>query len=346
MNLMMLTAGLGTRLRPLTLHLPKPAVPLLNVPLLRYSLTPLEKLGLQNVVFNTHHLPEQLKASVGLEPVGASRVIFSDEQPNILGSGGGIRQAEASLRGLGAFWVANGDSVFFPTPMGAFAELQRHHEDQYPLATLLCTTHPQVGKSLPAVWVDLLGQVQGFGLQPPNGRHDVFAWHFTGFQILSDEVFRLIPAAGAPNIFYDVLLPALSQGHSVQAVCVDGTWLETGSYQDYLNSTLTLLKLYSCPATLPPLLAELLNDQHPVHRDHAFVYCGEDCQISVALAEQTFLLTGHDCRIPRDVQIRGFAVLPDHCHLPAGSELENVVIMPNAKFNEPLRLRDAIAFSQ
>ncbi|HPI41645.1 MAG TPA: sugar phosphate nucleotidyltransferase, partial [Pseudobdellovibrionaceae bacterium] len=89
MKIMMLTAGEGTRLRPYTHKLPKPALPFLGVPLLTYPLTLVKDLGITDIVFNTYHLPELLKKTVrGLSKENGN-IHFSDEVGQIRASAGG-----------------------------------------------------------------------------------------------------------------------------------------------------------------------------------------------------------------------------------------------------------------
>jgi NDP-sugar pyrophosphorylase family protein len=344
MNLMMLTAGLGTRMRPLSEEIPKPAIPLLNIPLFRYALTPLEKLGLHTVVFNTHHLAKTMQKVIEREPICSEKVIISSEESLILGSAGGIKAAEDHLKGQGAFWVANGDEVFLPESPSAYAQMQAQHEREWPLATLLCTPHPEAGKSLSAVWVNSVGRVYGFGRKRPTGMNDMELQplHYTGYQILSDAIFSMIPKDIASHIFIDVLTADVLKESVVKVFEMKGTWFETGNYQDFLLTTKQLLKLYSCPAILPPLLQELLADQHPVVRDHALVFCGKDSLVQAEIDEKTMVLCGDHCLIAKTAQLRGFVVVGDNVEIKEGTCLENVVIMPGTKIESGSQWRDTI----
>ena len=88
MKAMILCAGLGTRLRPLTTRWPKPAIPLLGGPLFRYSLATLQRAGITKVGLNTHHLPEVMEATARAE---LPDLAVSHETGEIQGTGGGIR---------------------------------------------------------------------------------------------------------------------------------------------------------------------------------------------------------------------------------------------------------------
>src|SRR2546428_9300998 len=102
MKAMVLCAGFGTRLRPLTDRVPKPLVPLCGVPLLRYNFALLHNAGVREVVVNTHHLAAEMEK--GALEVGAQvglSVTISRELGHILGTGGGVRRGGGPL-GAGA----------------------------------------------------------------------------------------------------------------------------------------------------------------------------------------------------------------------------------------------------
>ena len=100
----LLGAGFGTRLRPLTLHRPKPLLPLLGFPMLDYALFWLKSLGHEHIMVNAHHLWEQVAQWSEEHGVG-----LQVELPEILGTGGGLRAARERLAEKFIIW--NGDIV-------------------------------------------------------------------------------------------------------------------------------------------------------------------------------------------------------------------------------------------
>ena len=107
---LVLTAGLGTRLRPLTLVRAKPAVPIAGEPLVRRIITWLRAAGVSDLVLNLHHLPETIASVVGDGSDLGVRVRYSWEQPAVLGTAGGPRRA-LPLFGSGTFLIVNGDTL-------------------------------------------------------------------------------------------------------------------------------------------------------------------------------------------------------------------------------------------
>src|SRR5437016_1718556 len=100
MNALLLTAGLGTRFRPFTDILPKPGIPLLNVPIAFYNLHLCQQLGLDKLTANLHHLPQKMQSvfNEAQDQIGVP-LFFSDESALVLGTGGAIKKARPTLEG-------------------------------------------------------------------------------------------------------------------------------------------------------------------------------------------------------------------------------------------------------
>src|SRR5262252_2699590 len=109
---MVLCAGLGTRLRPLTERVPKPAVPVCGVPLIQLNLALLAEVGVRRAVVNVHHLADAMAeaASAAARAVGLSLTV--SREPIIAGTGGALREARPALAGADAIVVVNGDILF------------------------------------------------------------------------------------------------------------------------------------------------------------------------------------------------------------------------------------------
>src|SRR5262245_11230860 len=107
---LVLAAGLGTRLRPLTLVRAKPAIPLAAEPLIRHIGRWLARQGVTEMVVNLHHLPATLTSVLGEGKDLGVRIRYSWEQPVVLGSAGGPRQA-LDIIGADTFLIVNGDTL-------------------------------------------------------------------------------------------------------------------------------------------------------------------------------------------------------------------------------------------
>ena len=242
MRIMFLTAGLGNRLRPATLKKPKPALELLNVPLLAYGAHLTACLAPEAIIANVHYMPMEIDKLAHQLWRGTAKVAISDESVKILGSGGGISKAQRFLEvGGGTILYANGDEVFLPVQHDILRRVQGVHEESGALATLVVMPHPLVGSKFGGVWADAIsGDVVGFGKESP--RDGLTGWHFTGYMFLSQNIFKYLKHDRDFNILYDGLAAAIAQGELVKSFHVSGSWHEVGHYQDFFTVTHSLLK--------------------------------------------------------------------------------------------------------
>ena len=118
---MVLCAGLGTRLRPLTERVPKPAVPVANLPLVRWSLALLRGAGVRRAVVNVHHLPEAMARVARDAAAALGMELAISPEPVIAGTDGALREARGLLRGAETIVVLNGDVLFDVDLGGALA---------------------------------------------------------------------------------------------------------------------------------------------------------------------------------------------------------------------------------
>src|ERR1051326_4481452 len=109
MRAMILAAGLGTRLRPLTDTIPKPLLPIADRPLIIWNLLLLRQHGIHEILINLHHLGHLIEKELGDGSQFGMKIVYSHE-PRILGTGGGLKQAESWL-GQDVFLVLNGDTL-------------------------------------------------------------------------------------------------------------------------------------------------------------------------------------------------------------------------------------------
>lgn len=164
MNALLLAAGLGTRLRPLTDSVPKCLVPIRGRPLLAYWLDLLFAAGLERVVVNTHHLPEQVLAFLSSSP-HAGRV-QAEYEPELVGTGGSILRHHASL-GPGPFLVAHADNL---SRFDVYAFLARHRTRPAGCELTMMTFETDTPSSCGIVELDGAGVVTSFEEKPAAPR--------------------------------------------------------------------------------------------------------------------------------------------------------------------------------
>jgi mannose-1-phosphate guanylyltransferase len=228
---MVLAAGLGTRLRPLTDVRAKPAIPVAGEPLIRRILAWLAASGVTDVVVNLHHRPETLAAVLGDGTDLGVRVRYSWE-PLLLGSAGGPRLALPIL-GTSPFFLVNGDTL---AGVDLAALAARHHEKDARV-TLAVTANREPDK-YGGVRVDASGWYLGVS---PRGPSAAGSRHFVGVQIVDADVFADLPIDSPSSTIggvYDALL-----GRSPAAIAVydcDVEFHDIGTMADYLSTSRAL----------------------------------------------------------------------------------------------------------
>ena len=230
MKVMILAAGLGTRLRPLSLEIPKPVIPVLGQPLCGHPMAFLREHGAESFLLNLHHGQETVREKVTAWAADRFPVEFTHE-PEVLGTGGGIGNAREHLRGE-TFMTANSDAVArFPLEDA----LARHHTNGA-LATLVL--FPDRWKRYTPVRVREDGRIAGFGGAAPAGTFEGF---YTGFLIAEPEMLDRIPRGRPSCIVRDTFIPLIATGAPIFAFVTEGSFLEFGTPEDYLRGTLDLL---------------------------------------------------------------------------------------------------------
>lgn len=236
MKAMLLTAGIGQRMLPLTLRLPKPAIPVLGRPLVFQALHWLQLKGVDEVVLNLHHLPDRIEAVLRNGGARGLPSIRYTREDVILGTAGGLRNAAPLLRGGEPIVVCNSDSL---SDIDLEAAVDAHVASGC-LATLVVTS-PRTGYSV--VRTDDRGRVVSLAGLPEVDDSRVAGDHlFTGYHIIEEEVLDRIPPTGASDIVRDVYRPLAEEG-KLGSFRHDGFWWEFGSPRLYLEGSLLLMGL-------------------------------------------------------------------------------------------------------
>jgi NDP-sugar pyrophosphorylase family protein len=222
---LVLTAGSGTRLQPLTYVRAKPAVPVAGTPLVVWILRRLVEAGVRNAVLNLHHRPETIAGVVGEGRDLGLSVRYSWEQP-ILGSAGGPRRALPLLES-DPFLLINGDTW----PTVDLRALWEHHRAHAALVTMTLVANP-APERFGGVLVDEHGWVTGF-TRRGDPRH---SYHFMFAQVVARSVFASLPD-GEPAESVGVVYPHLIRENprAVRGFICDAPFIEIGTPADYLR---------------------------------------------------------------------------------------------------------------
>ena len=310
---LVLTAGLGTRLRPLTLVRAKAAVPVNGQPLATRVIRWLATRGLHDVVLNLHHKPETIAAAVGDGSDIGVRVRYSWEQP-VLGSAGGPRHALSLLTdgGRERFLLVNGDTL---TNVDIDA-VHAAHQASGALVTMALIPNPRPEK-YGGVMLDSESRVTGFTRRSPDAK----TYHFIGVQVAEARVFAELPD-GIPHESVGALYPRLMAEFPgcIRGYVSDASFQDIGTPADCLETSLALAategdRLRSARATV----AASAQIERTALWDDVVVGSG---------AHLTDCIVADGARIPEGMTLKRCAVVPAGAGEPqAGDRVERGLLI-------------------
>ncbi len=232
---MIVAAGLGTRLHPLTQHRAKPAVPVRGIPMIAYSLAFLARAGVDEVVINVHHLPESLIAAAQRWCPTRMKLHFSHE-PELLHTGGAIRRVASFLRESDPCVVLGGDMILDFDLAGVILQ----HRAASHAATLVLRDDPRASR-FGTIGVDGRGRVRRIARRLDLGgeeRAGIYTWA----NLFSPRALERLPDRDVFNHLDDWLWPLLTSGASdVRGVVLpfaESVWEPVGTLSEYLHVNL------------------------------------------------------------------------------------------------------------
>ena len=322
---MILAAGKGLRLRPLTLMKPKPALPLASIPLIRYSLSFLSRNGVSQVMVNLHHLPEGVREAVA--GVDSLEVHFSFED-QLLGTGGALKKV-ASFFDEGTFILMNGD-ILVDLDM---KEVIEAHKKRKAKATMVLIPPPRDHRySLVEISED--GFVRRFHRGEGNRRR---SFVFSGIHILEPELLSLFPD-GPSEIIPSLYLPLIERKERVLGYVLNCFWQEIGTAKLFLDANLKLIR-----SKLPPYIKEMVDEVNELWKGGELikergVYIPPSVTVEGGAVVGGESIIGEDVFLSRVVIGRGVqigassflanSVVFDGSIIPPGTKLKDKVIFP------------------
>ena len=237
MKAMILAAGFGTRLFPLTIDRTKPAIPFLGKPLVGYVAEYVAKFGFTDVVVNLHHQPESVEKALGDGGNYGVKIHYTLEEPKILGTAGALDNARHYLENE-TFLIVNGKII---TDIDISAALETHRNSGA-LATMVLKPNPKRERF---TIVETEGNlITGFGDFPTfDSRLSTLdsPLMFTGIHILEPRVFNYIPRGVYSDIVPTFYRPAIARGEKIVAHITDANWFELSTIPRYLDISLAML---------------------------------------------------------------------------------------------------------
>ena len=234
MRAIVLSAGYGTRLWPLTEDRTKPAIPILGKPLVGYVAEYLAGYGIDEIVVNLHHRPDSVRHALG----DGSRFgvkLYYVEEPEILGTSGALDNTREFFE-RETFVVVNGKII---TDIDLNAALETHRKTNA-IATLVLL--PNTRRERFSVVETEHGRIKGFGGMPTPDGTGAAPLMFTGIHILEPRIFDYIPRGVFSDSVIHVYPPAIANGETLAAHVASGNWRELSTLRRYLDISVELLQ--------------------------------------------------------------------------------------------------------
>ena len=292
MRAIILSAGYGTRLWPLTEDRTKPAIPILGKPLVGYVAEYIANYGFDDIVVNLHHRPESVRAALGDGSQFGVKLHYVEE-PVILGTSGALDNTREFFE-RETFLVVNGKII---TDIDLHAALETHR-NMNALATLVLL--PNTKRERFSVVDTAQRRVTGFGGMPDNRCRTPLM--FTGIHILEPRIFEYIPRGVFSDSVTDVYPKAMANGETIAAHVGTGAWRELSTLKRYVD-----------------ISVEMLREKEEQYS------AGKHCAIS-STAEVSDSVLWDNVTVSSNARVQR-CVLADGVRLSEGQEIENSVVV-------------------
>lgn len=318
---MVMAAGAGTRLRPLTYTLPKPMVPIANRPVLEYTLENLKRHGISEIVMNLHAYPQMIRDHFGNGSRFGMKIEYSHE-PTLLGTAGGVKKV-ASFLEKGTFLVMSGDGLTDAN----LTQLVEFHRARRSVATMALKA------------VDSRFEY-GVTMTAPNGRitefvekplwSDVFSNQVnTGIYVFEPEVLKVIPKGKFFDFGQNVWPALLKTKKPIYGFPLDSYWCDVGNLQEYRKAHKDFLA------------GQITLNRSSQPRGQKGL-CGKGTQVAKGAKIEAGSLIGEDCDLSAGATIGPSTVLGDRVRVGRGAVVRNCVVWNDVRIEPGANLENCI----
>ncbi|OYT70945.1 MAG: hypothetical protein CFK52_09520 [Chloracidobacterium sp. CP2_5A] len=324
MQTLILAGGKGTRLRPLTLHTPKPIVPIVNRPFIHYQLDllrPLNADGAMGVLLSLSYQPRRIEEALAHEELGGIRLrSVVERQP--LGTAGAMRNVRSQV--TGTLLVLNGDIL---TDIDLRPVLERHRARR--AAATLVLVNVEDTRAYGVVELDDEGRIRGFYEKPESGVTSAKSIN-AGIYLLEPDVLDLIPEGREYSFEYDLFPRLLTSGLPLYGEVTDAYWLDIGTPERYRQANADVLsgRLRRYPPESSP----------PLTPDGSAVDAGATLKSGVSVTRSVI---GANCYLENDVQVMDSVVLAG-ARIAEGARVSSSIIGRGAHVGSNSMLRNVV----
>jgi mannose-1-phosphate guanylyltransferase len=316
MKAMVLAAGLGTRLKPITFEIPKPMVPVLDRPVMAHIVNLLHRQGFDDLIANLHYFPNSIKNYFG------DSLTYSYEE-ELLGTAGGVRNV-ADFFGDDPVVVISGDAL---TDID-LRKLVKRHESAGGIATLTVRKVPDT-REYGVVIHDPDGRIQGFQ-EKPDPAEALSDLGNCGIYVFSPEIFDYFPDSDPVDWANDVFPALLDNDVPFYVHEIDEYWNDVGSLHELKQGTFDALE------------GKLKLERSGEQLDEG-LYVGDGTQLDDVTFVGPPVWIGQDVEIGVGTRLMGPLVIGDGCRIGDTSALRDSIVFPGTNLADGTILIDGIA---
>jgi mannose-1-phosphate guanylyltransferase len=232
---LVLAAGLGTRLRPLTDSAPKPLLPVIGLPILGHTLQQLAAAGCEAAAINLHHRGGQIRERFG-DSFAGMPLVYSEE-PELLGTLGALHPLKSFLSGADMVILVNGDSLC-RWPVKKLVRRYQTDQEKGAQATLLLTATAPVAQFGGGVGIDRAGRILSFRPADEPIQGEIVRRHvFAGAHVLNPRLLDRV-GPGPSDIVRDLYMQMLRNGETLTSLVTTRPWHDLGTPQRFLDASI------------------------------------------------------------------------------------------------------------
>lgn len=317
---MIMAAGVGSRLDPLTQNTPKPLVPVINMPVMDILLSKLKSFGVKSVIANTHYLGEKIQKRYETNsPIGIE--FHSIFEKDLSGTAGGVKKCEFFFTDVEDFLVVSADGLHD-------ADLERIINSHYQSGCIATMAVIPVDKN----------EVCHYGVVVSSQEHAVMEFQEkppvelaksnyinTGIYVFSKRIFDFIPQDTKFDFAKDVFPALLAAGEKINTYRIYSYWSDIGTIEQYIRSNFDALAN-----------KVMISDTNIIRKYNNRYVAGKNTIIDNSAELLGDCVIGNNCKIGKNVRIKD-SILWDNVEIFEGVEIEDSVIANNCKINCSLK---------
>lgn len=321
MKAMVMSAGEGTRLRPLTYVVPKPLMPIVNRPVLGHLLNLMARHSIKEIVMNLHYYAEKIENYFKDGADWGVDIVYSKEK-ELLGTAGGVKKVQQYFNDT--FFVTSGDGL---TDLD-FGEVWRFHKERGGIATIVLK-EMDLKFEYGMIKLGKDGRVEGFMEKPRWSDVSPHSLVNTGIYIFEPGIFDYIPHGKFFDFGNNVWPLLLKKRERIYGYIMKGEWCDIGNLSEYRRGQREVLD-------------GKINITIPGKEIKKGVWVDENTSIDKDIKIKAPCVIGRNSKIMKGAKIGSYATIGDNCTVEEGAHIENSILWNSVHISKRVSLKDCI----